>query len=170
MKKIITAALLLAVSTTALAGGAHHSRHFGGADANSAALSVSDADSASSVSTDTFYEAPEIPVGSSFTMPSICTNSSALSGFKISASISQTSSACLRIAVAQKQWTMASQVTCHDHHPKCVTMRAELMGESLATMHTIARDLEDQARPDRLFQVVSRWTNWLGVLVLILVI
>ena len=121
-------------------------------------------------SEDTLYEAPILPANSSYTRPSICTSSTAASGFKISVSSSQTDTTCLLMDLANSQWEKASGITCHDHHPECVIMRATLMSQSLTTMQQLTDKLKRQSKSNRLHENVMKWLSAIGMVVIMVAI
>ena len=121
--------------------------------------SVGGVTTSTSISNIDNYEPPKIPVNAVFTMPSICTTSTAGSALKISISSSETESMCIRLAAVQTQWAMAAQ--CGD---KCV----DTQDNAIMTINMITDELNEQASGDRTFQQSKRWSGLVGILVTII--
>lgn len=104
-------------------------------------------------------EYPTIPVNSVWTVPAVCTSSQAASALKISVSQSETDSLCMRLTVAQTQWSMANQCG-----PQCDDQKTAAM----ATISEISTSLADQAGGDQVYKQTKRWGGLIGFFVTVL--
>ena len=150
-------------SQNSLAGGNTSSQ---GGDANSGSSSNSEGGNGIvAVGGDVeIHDYKEIPVAGSFTVPAICTQSTAASGLKLSVSSSETVAACLRISTAIAQFEMASRLECVDSNSDCVGSRNLMIMNATATLEDVGQRLESQADGDRTYQQASRWFSLGGLL------
>ena len=101
------------------------------------------------------HDYPDIPVNAVWTIPAVCTSSQAASALKLSVSSSETDSMCMRLSIAQTQWSMANQ---------CGEACAADKETAMATVMDMSTLLEQQASGDRVYQQSKRWSGLVGFL------